>query len=664
TQTETGRDPWVLDPSMHMEEMAGCSHAEVIGSSIVDPSDDDDMAGDVLRGAVRRGMMPVNNKEPRDFVFLKQIGEGAFSTVYRAREVKSKTDYAVKVVVKSHVARNQKTKLIIREKNVMALLTYVHGSHPFVVSLYCTFQDEERLYFALSYCSRGDLLETLKRVSSFDQTTTKFCSAEIICALQFIHGCGIVHRDLKPENILLKGDGHICLTDFGSAKILADEEEKEEQARKLNVETAEDRGERRATFVGTAQYVSPEMLRDDPVGIECDYWALGALMYQMMSGQPPFRAVNDYHLLKKIQLLDFSFPPGFPPIGLDLVQKLLVLDPALRLGNPDQPPITDHEFYEDIDFASLHMQTPPEIHPYVPASMGEPEFWSDIVIEPGLDNNALTRLTMGHLSEMQKAFEDNDSDKKTSFEYIFGKEKNIYEIGSVTSSTGAPPGHDQESSEDRLARIRAGRIERQKAESEWHKFAEENLILHKGFVDKKKGLFARRRMFLLTEGPHIYYVDPVNMVYKGQIPLCFETKTEAKNFRTFFVHTPNRTYYLFDPSRRANEWCEAIDKARDKYFKEPTPKTADDEIIEITKLFGIIPFITFRTTRAARLQKERRKQEQRERKERTEIAKRERIAREKEEKREKKRQEAAQKAERKAKKERERMEKKQGRTSR
>ncbi|GMT36020.1 hypothetical protein PFISCL1PPCAC_27317, partial [Pristionchus fissidentatus] len=630
-------DPWVLDPSMNMEEigMTGRSHTfdGVIRSSAENarPSWMDEY---VERNASKRGMQPIENKEPRDFEFHRQIGDGAFSTVYLAREVKTHKEYAIKVVVKAHVAKNQKTKMIIREKNVMALLTYVHGSHPFVVSLYCTFQDNERLYFALSYCSRGDLLDTLKRVSSFDQATTKFYSAEIICALEFIHRCGIVHRDLKPENVLLKGDGHIQLTDFGSAKILADpnEEAQEEQARQLNVETAEDRGERRATFVGTAQYVSPEMLKDEPVGIECDYWALGAMIYQMLSGQPPFRAVNDYHLLKKITLLDFTFPPGFPPVGLDLVKKFLVLDPTQRLGHPNQPMARTHEFYEGIDFDTLHEQTPPEIHPYVPASFGEPEFYSDMVVEPGFDKDALARLTMGHLTE--SVFEE-DPDKTTPLELLFGRDVKLYEVASVATPTSAPPGHEKpDTQEERIARIRAARMEKQVAESEWHKFVEDNLILRTGFVDKKKGLFARRRMFLLTEGPHIYYVDPVNMVYKGQIPLCFETKTEAKNFRTFFVHTPNRTYYLFDPARRAPEWCSAIDKIRDRYFHEPTPKNEDDDIIEITKLFGIIPFLTIRTTRAARLEKERRKREIQERKERTEKAKIERRIREKEEKKE------------------------------
>ncbi|KAF2357192.1 PDK1-type PH domain [Trinorchestia longiramus] len=81
-----------------------------------------------------------------------------------------------------------------------------------------------------------------------------------------------------------------------------------------------------------------------------------------------------------------------------------------------------------------------------------------------------------------------------------------------------------------------------------------------------QGLFPRRRMFLLTTGPHLYYVDPVNNVLKGEVPLGASLRCEGKNFRTFFVHTPNRVYYLEDPDNSSKQWMEAIDQVRDHYF--------------------------------------------------------------------------------------------------
>lgn len=103
-----------------------------------------------------------------------------------------------------------------------------------------------------------------------------------------------------------------------------------------------------------------------------------------------------------------------------------------------------------------------------------------------------------------------------------------------------------------------------------HQFVENNLILKMGPVDKRKGLFARRRQLLLTEGPHLYYVDPVNKVLKGEIPWSQELRPEAKNFKTFFVHTPNRTYYLMDPSGNAHKWCKKIQEVwRHRYQSHP-----------------------------------------------------------------------------------------------
>uniref|UniRef100_A0A2A6D0Z7 PH_3 domain-containing protein n=1 Tax=Pristionchus pacificus TaxID=54126 RepID=A0A2A6D0Z7_PRIPA len=313
-----------------------------------------------------------------------------------------------------------------------------------------------------------------------------------------------------------------------------------------------------------------------------------------------------------------------------------VIGASQRLGSPTQPSIMAHPFYEGVNFETIHTSIPPEVLPYVPASMGEPEFYGGTIIVPGFDKDTMMRLERGAI-DPNNAFPDPV--KPNALELMFGRDVKLNEI-SIPSATSAPP-------------------ELQKTSSKT--FTEDNLIVHNGFVDKKKGLFARRRMFLITEGPHIYYIDPVNMVYKGQIPICYETKTEIKNFRTFFVHTPERTYYLFDPARRADLWCNEIEKIRGRYFTEPSPPNPDDDIIEITKLFGIIPFITFKTTRAARLAKERKKREQKERKERTEKAKKERLAKEKEEKKERKEKERIEKAQRKAEKEKKRREKKLGR---
>jgi 3-phosphoinositide dependent protein kinase-1 len=141
--------------------------------------------------------------------------------------VGSGNEYAIKVLLKSAIRKENKVQYVLREKDIMAALTYGFGGkgHPFIVKLYCTFQDQNRLYFALTYAKHGELLDLLRRLGSFDENATLFYASEILSALDFLHTCGVIHRDLKPENILIGADWHILITDFGSAKVIGADSE-------------------------------------------------------------------------------------------------------------------------------------------------------------------------------------------------------------------------------------------------------------------------------------------------------------------------------------------------------------------------------------------------------------------------------------------------------
>lgn len=162
-----------------------------------------------------------------------------------------------------------------REKEVLNLLS---DSVAFFVRLYCTFQDRERLYFVLTYAKNGEMLQYINKVGSFDLPCTIFYSAELVLALEVLNHKGIIHRDLKPENILLDEKMHILITDFGSAKIVSDNTENE------STESEEREKRRKNSFVGTAQYVSPELLQDLPASCSSDLWALGCIIFQMIAG--------------------------------------------------------------------------------------------------------------------------------------------------------------------------------------------------------------------------------------------------------------------------------------------------------------------------------------------------------------------------------------------
>ncbi|XP_018421310.1 PREDICTED: 3-phosphoinositide-dependent protein kinase 1 [Nanorana parkeri] len=463
-------------------------------------------------------------KHPQDFKFGKILGEGSFSTVVLAKELTTGREYAIKILQKRHIVKEKKVPYVTRERDVMSRL-----DHPFFVKLYFTFQDVEKLYFGLSFAKNGELLKYIRKIGSFDETCTRFYTAEIVCALEYLHDKGIIHRDLKPENILLGEDMHIQITDFGTAKVLS----------------SDSRQARANSFVGTAQYVSPELLTEKSACKSSDLWALGCITYQLVAGLLPFRAGNEYLIFQKIIKLEYDFPEKFFPRAKDLVEKLLVLDPTKRLGCEEMggyDPLKAHSFFDGITWQDLHLQTPPKLTAYLPAmAEDDEEFYGnydDLLSQFGGMQVALS-VSPQALPTPEPILPQRCGSNIE--QYIHDIDNNSFELDLQFSQE-----------EKRLL------LEKQTGGNQWHQFVENNLILKMGPVDKRKGLFARRRQLLLTEGPHLYYVDPVNKVLKGEIPWSPELRPEAKNFKTFFVHTPNRTYYLMDPSGNAHKWCKKI----------------------------------------------------------------------------------------------------------
>ncbi|XP_034111441.1 3-phosphoinositide-dependent protein kinase 1 isoform X3 [Drosophila albomicans] len=552
---------------------------------------------------------PPPRRSPTDFIFGKYIGEGSFSIVYLAVDIHSRREYAIKVCEKRLILREHKQEYIKREREVMHMMTNVEG----FVNLSCTFQDPRSLYFVMTHARNGDLLPYINRVGSFDVACTRHYAAELLLACEHMHRRNVVHRDLKPENILLDEDMHTLIADFGSAKVMTprertlaaaqlastgnneanngqrrrrsarssddddedseelyddiDDEDQEQDERNIyyGVEENDDdddndddaadadparsprnrrfqRRARRGSFVGTAQYVSPEVLQNGPITPAADLWAFGCIIYQMISGLPPFRGSNDYVIFKEILGCAVDFPQGFDQDAEDLVRRLLKIDPRERLGAQDEfgyyESIRAHPFFAGIDWQTLRQQTPPPIYPYLPGVSQDEELRSGHGnnyslpisgdLEPGLDERQITRLLSAELG-----------------------------VGSSVAAPAQKPS-TAKNSFDLSDAQKLQRLEAQKTDK-WHVFADGEVILKMGLVNKRKGLFARKRMLLLTTGPRLIYIDPVQMIKKGEIPWSPELRAEIKNFKIFFVHTPNRTYYLDDPDGFAIQWAEAIE---------------------------------------------------------------------------------------------------------
>ena len=247
---------------------------------------------------------PPRKKEESDFNFGRIIGEGSFSTVYLCKEVNNQKEYAIKVCNKNHIKRERKQQAIMREKDTMLRLSANWSSTaPYFVRLYATFQTIDNLFFVLSYAKRGDMLRFIKKMAAKEVDVTQFYAAEIVQALEHLHSLNIVHRDLKPENILLNANMHILVTDFGSAKIL--NESSECPAESGSPDSSQGAGlglgHRRNSFVGTAQYVSPEILTNSGCSPALDLWALGCIIYQMVTGIPPFQGNSEYLIFQKVR---------------------------------------------------------------------------------------------------------------------------------------------------------------------------------------------------------------------------------------------------------------------------------------------------------------------------------------------------------------------------
>ncbi|KAK5635257.1 hypothetical protein RRF57_010970 [Xylaria bambusicola] len=298
-------------------------------------------------------MKPVK-KGVRDFSFGRVLGEGSYSSVYLATDRQTLKEYAVKVLEKRHIIKERKIKYVNIEKDTLNRLT----EHPGIVRLYYTFQDENSLYYVLDLCSGGELLGVLKKTGTFDVECTRFFGAQILDAIEYMHSRGVIHRDLKPENVLLDDQLHVKITDFGTARLLTDPRAPQAPPGIEDTGTSsrgkEQDDSRAASFVGTAEYVSPELLTNKNACKASDLWAFGCIIYQMLAGRPPFKGGSEYLTFQKIVNLEYEFPPGFPPAARDLVERLLVLDPARRLTIEH---IKNHEFFDGQQFGKILWKT-------------------------------------------------------------------------------------------------------------------------------------------------------------------------------------------------------------------------------------------------------------------------------------------------------------------
>jgi tRNA A-37 threonylcarbamoyl transferase component Bud32 len=221
-----------------------------------------------------------------DFELVRVIGKGSFGKVTLVRKKSDSRLYAMKVLAKQNIIKRKQVEHTRTERNVLGKL-----NHPFIVKLHYAFQTEAKLYFVLDYCAGGELFFHLSRMKKFPEHMARFYSAEITLALDTMHEHGVVYRDLKPENILLDGEGHIKLADFGLAK-----------------EGVHEAAEGAHSLCGTPEYLSPEVLDRQGHGTAVDWWNLGMVLYEMLTGLPPWYTTDRDKLFERLRSAPLKFP--------------------------------------------------------------------------------------------------------------------------------------------------------------------------------------------------------------------------------------------------------------------------------------------------------------------------------------------------------------------
>lgn len=254
-----------------------------------------------------------------DFDVGDVIGEGRFGKVFVAREKKSRFVCVLKIIRKKLLTKHNLEKQLISEIGL-------HSSfnHPNILRLYGYFFDDERIMMILEYAAHGTLSNLLKKHTKFDEPTAAKYFKQILSAVEHIHSKEVLHRDLKPSNIMISLDNTLLLGDFGFAI-------------KGNAPAGE--------IVGTLDYISPEILNNKEYGRSADVWALGSILFELLTGKCPFESDDPKETVRKIQNAEFSFPDYISPLARKLISSILQIDPTSRPTAKDllnDPWITFH----------------------------------------------------------------------------------------------------------------------------------------------------------------------------------------------------------------------------------------------------------------------------------------------------------------------------------
>ena len=318
---------------------------------------DEDVVSETVDGVVERLLSDLEASEASslyeltmdDFELLRLVGKGGYGKVFQVRCTLNSLVYAMKVVDKASIEKYRSMDNIATELTI--LRRHAEQRHPFILGLECAFQSSSKLHFVMEYVPGGMLFAHLRSHEMFSEKMARFYAAEVMLGLQHLHGLSIIYRDLKPENVLICANGNCKLCDFGLAAI------------GLTASATHTSSSGRPVLVGTTEYMAPEVLRRMQCGQAVDVWALGVLLYEMMTGEAPWWHKEQKELQRKIVHTKLRLPTWFTNEAKSLVRGLLTKDPAQRLGvtpgctayTSDFASLQKHAFFRGLNFRMLLM---------------------------------------------------------------------------------------------------------------------------------------------------------------------------------------------------------------------------------------------------------------------------------------------------------------------
>ena len=274
------------------------------------------------------------NESLSNFSLLSIIGKGRSSTVYLAEY---QGEYvALKIFDKLYVYKNDLIERIVLEKNILCAFS----DQKFLCHMKFYFTTRTKIVFVLPFYPGGDLFTMLLKNGKFDETTSAFYAAQIANMISFLHSKNIVYRDLKLENLMVNENGYLTLIDFGSCKIIEDQNELE------------------SSFVGSPDYIPPEIVNGEGHNFMADWWSFGIIIYELLFGVPPFHDDKIERCFDLITCSKIRFPSKIKltPTTKELISLLLRKNPNERYGRGEFEQIIQHPFFESINPKNVIIQ--------------------------------------------------------------------------------------------------------------------------------------------------------------------------------------------------------------------------------------------------------------------------------------------------------------------